>query len=402
MASHRGRIATCLRSPACRCRSGTRYASLRRRRSGAWSGSRYSPRDCGPYDSHYATDRPAQPWFLLGSLLTYLWKAGSAIDRNRKRKRARKLPVPVVSIGNITAGGTGKTPVTIELLDRLSQESIHTGLLLRGHRRAASNPVVVPNGRTRIPLSQTGDEAQLYHRRFNIPIGIYKDRYSVGKALITQTGARILLLDNGFQHLQLARDFDLVLIDALHPFGGGHLLPLGRLREPLEGLARADAFLITRSTEVACTAAIASVVRRYNAKAPIYHAYTVPRDWYTFGERAVTPAEINDGGPAVAFCGLGNPDSFWRTLRQVGIAPLEELAYDDHHRYTPAELRRIARHAQDIGAKTLITTAKDAVNLCEECEALIAPMKLYWLEIGIAMDDDGALFQSIAALAGTR
>ncbi|MDP9171512.1 MAG: tetraacyldisaccharide 4'-kinase, partial [Acidobacteriota bacterium] len=257
------------------------------------------------YAAKYPSCRPAQPRWMFLWFYAQIWRYASARDRRRKQARARKLPVPVVSVGNITAGGTGKTPVTIELLRDF--KAARPGLLTRGHGRSTHEIVVLPAGSEHIPVSLTGDEAQLYLRALAIPIGIGGERYDAGMRLLP--AAKLLFLDDGFQHLQLERDFDLVLVDALNPLGGGHLLPLGRLREPLDGLARAHAFLITRSDEVADTRAIEAVLRRYNPAAPIFHARTVARGW-SGDEGAAEPGDA----PSLAFCGLGNPQSFWNTL----------------------------------------------------------------------------------------
>jgi tetraacyldisaccharide-1-P 4'-kinase len=176
-----------------------------------------------------------------------------------------------------------------------------------------------------------------------------------------------------------------VLIDALRPFGGGHLLPLGRLREPLEGLARADAFLITRSQAVANLPAIVSTLRRYNPGAPVYFAWLENRRWTNLKGETVDAGTLS-GVRSVAFCGLGNPETFWRSLATMDIFAMERHSYGDHHRYTPSELRRLARHSRELGAEILLTTAKDAINLCPEFEAVADPLKVYWLEIGIGID----------------
>jgi len=323
----------------------------------------------------------------------FVWKLGSAWDRRRKLARMRRLPVPVVSIGNITAGGTGKTPVAIELLRAF--QSLRPGLLTRGYGRSTHQNVLLLSASDTRPVELTGDEAQLFRQASGAAIGIGADRFAVGTELVNAAHPGVIFLDDGFQHLQLHRDFDLVLVDALRPFGGGHLIPLGRLREPLAGLSRAGAFVITRASEAPNTDAIAATLRRYNPAAPIFYATTVARQWHkpdgtTFAVDALPQPR------AVAFCGLGNPESFWRTLRGLGVEPLGRYTWEDHHRYSPAEIRRLAQHAQDIGAQCLLTTAKDAVNLPPDCAALIAPLELFWLEISIEFDRPEELHALIA------
>jgi tetraacyldisaccharide 4'-kinase len=341
------------------------------------------------YETGYPCERDAQPAYALLWLLSLLWQAGSARDQRAKSGRTVRLPVPVVSVGNITTGGTGKTPVTIELLREF--RGMNAGLLTRGHGRAAREGVVFLEGDENITLALSGDEAQLCMRQARIPIGIGPDRHAMGMQLLREVHLRVLFLDDGFQHLQLHRDFDLVLIDSLRPFGGGHLVPLGRLREPLDGLARASAFLITRADEVPTGRAIESVLRRYNAPAPIFHARTVPANWR---DAAGVEFELDlfKNSRAVAFCGLGNPQAFWKTLRRLNIEPLACYEYEDHHQYTPSEIRRLAQHARDLGADMLLTTAKDAVNLAADYAAIMGKVKLYWLEIRTEIDRREELF----------
>ncbi len=229
------------------------------------------------YETCYPVERKPQPAWMFLWLLAQIWKAGSARDRAKKLARQRTLAAPVISVGNITAGGTGKTPVTLELLRDLAP--LKPGVLTRGHGRNTQDIIVLPKGTERRPVSCTGDEAQLFLRFARAPVGIGTERATAGERLLGEADVRVLLLDDGLQHLQLRRDFDLVLIDALRPFGGGHLLPLGRLREPLEGLARADAFLITRSRATANLSAIVSALRRYNRDAPVYFAWLENRRW---------------------------------------------------------------------------------------------------------------------------
>jgi tetraacyldisaccharide 4'-kinase len=303
----------------------------------------------------------------------------------------------VISVGNITTGGTGKTPVTIELLREFRESK--AGLLTRGYGRTYRENVLIVDGHGHFPRSLTGDEAQLFMRAARVPIGIGADRYAVGQGLL-RAGAdvRLFFLDDGFQHRQLHRDFDLVLIDALRPFGGGHLVPLGALREPLQGLARANAFLITRADEAPNTKAIEAVLRRYNPAAPVFRAHTVPAIWRDAAGAALEPEGIHDrlqGKRVVAFCGLGNPQAFWKTLKRLGIEPVARYEYDDHHQYTPSQIRRLAQHARDVGAEVLLTTAKDAVNLAPDFPAIIREVTLYWLEIRTEIEGREDLFQLI-------
>jgi tetraacyldisaccharide 4'-kinase len=216
----------------------------------------------------------------------------------------------------------------------------------------------------------------------------------VGKQLLKAVDLSVLFLDDGFQHLQLHRDFDLVTIDALRPFGSDELVPLGSLREPLSGLARANAFVITRADEAPNVKAIEFVLRRYNPVAPIFHARTVPEKWRGI-DGAVLEPEAFRNRHVVAFCGLGNPRAFWKTLRRLGIEPLGCYEYDDHHQYTPSELRRLARHARDLGAEALLTTEKDGVNLDPDYTAIVGDVKLYRLEIKTEIDRKEELFRLI-------
>lgn len=349
------------------------------------------------YESRYPDERRAQPaWFFLWCFAK-IWQAGSAWDRRAKRGRASELPVPVVSVGNITAGGTGKTPVTIELLREF--ECSRAALVTRGHGRGTSEILVLPTGKEQLPVYLTGDEAQLYMRQANAPIAIGADRYEAGSRLLASAHPGVIFLDDGFQHIQLKRDFDLVLIDSLHPFGGGHLLPQGRLREPLDGLARANAFLLTRADECPNLRAIESVLRSANPRAPIFRSRVTGRRWTNERGEHLAVRSMPGAG-SVAFCGLGNPKTFWRTLDQLGIDSAHRFEYGDHHRYTPLEMRRLARYAAAQGAERLLTTAKDAVNLCPEFASIIQPLRIYWLEIGVEIEQCAEFIGLIKSAVG--
>ena len=345
-------------------------------------------------DSKYPCHRPAQPEFAVLWFFSTIWRVTSARDRRAKLRRRRTLPVPVISVGNITTGGTGKTPVTIELLRAF--QAAAPAVLTRGYGRNTKEIVVARPGDQTLPVSLTGEEAQLFLRTGAVPVGIAPERYDAGTALLAEFTPGLFILDDGLQHLQLARSFDLVLIDALDPFGRGYLLPLGRLREPLDGLKRASAFVITHSFQAPSIRGIESALRRYNPRAPIFRARTSAERWAD-AEGAWYDLAHFAGMPAVAFCGLGNPESFWRSLQSIGVDPIDYHSYGDHHRYRPAEIRRLAQHAIQNGADVLLTTAKDSVNLPPDFEALIAPLKLYWLEIRIEIEGAEDLIRRIEA-----
>jgi tetraacyldisaccharide 4'-kinase len=194
----------------------------------------------------------------------------------------------------------------------------------------------------------------------------------------------VIVLDDGFQHVRLDRRVDIVLIDALNPFRGGDVFPVGRLREPMRQLSRADVFVITRSEYGPMLPAIEAELRRRNPRAPIFHSRVEPVSWIEIGTGVehTNPPFTRAG----AFCGLGNPLSFWRTLRSLGIEPVEELEFADHHRYLPREMRNLADSFRQAGADAMLTTEKDAVNLCDDCLDLIAPLRLYWLKIRPVLD----------------
>ncbi len=309
----------------------------------------------------------------------------------------RELPVPVISVGNITMGGTGKTPCVLRMAELLRGAGRRPGILTRGYGRGSpeSRLLLAPGAAAR--AEHTGDEPQIFVRAAVAPVGVGADRFATGTGLIRQFAVDVLLLDDGFQHRRLARAVDIVLVDALQPFGGGRLFPLGRLREPLEGLARAGIFLITRSEFSDLPRAIEAVLGRYNPKAPVFCARVGPRAWVEHGTGREFPVAARPFERAGVICGLGNPLSFRRTLESLGVAAVDWVEFPDHHRYRPDELRRVAQQAQARGATALVTTEKDAMNLPDDWEPLVAPLALYWLKASMAIDREPEFFEWIAA-----
>jgi len=327
--------------------------------------------------------------------LSLLWRAGAAWNRHRGLKRRRALDAPVLSVGNITVGGTGKTPFVLYLAQLLRRAGHTPGILSRGHGRHSLEQHLILEPGARVKVSRSGDEPQIFLRSGVAPVGIGKDRYRNGRALEERFGVDVLILDDGFQHVQLERQLDVVLIDALLPFGGGALVPLGRLREPLQALARADAIVMTR---VDCCRAESSQqrrVRRYNAHAPIFRAHTAPEFWVDAASGNQIPAGEPPFTRAGAFCALGNPESFWCILDLMGIRRVDSVEFSDHHKYWPRELRWLRDQFVASKAEAILTTEKDSINLCEGWQELLAPLRLYWLKIGIQVEEEEELAKLI-------
>ncbi|MGH9581889.1 MAG: tetraacyldisaccharide 4'-kinase, partial [Bryobacteraceae bacterium] len=296
-----------------------------------------------------------------------------------------------VSIGGITIGGSGKTPFANYLAASLHERGYAAAILTRGYRRRspARNLVLAPG--TKIPPAFTGDEAQIFLRAAIAPIGIGADRYETANILLRQfPSTRVLILDDGFQHARLRRDLDLVLIDGLDPLGRNAVFPLGRLREPPEALSRADIFIVTRSENELHFEAIRKRIKEYNRRAPAFRTRIVARCWRDYETGACLP-EL-PARRVGAFCGLGNPENFWRTLESLGLEVVFRWPFGDHHSYKPFELQRVAHQARIHGAEILITTEKDRINCPPHLGKIIAPLDLAWLEIDVQMDDENEFF----------
>jgi tetraacyldisaccharide 4'-kinase len=268
--------------------------------------------------------------------------------------RTRKLPGTVISVGNLTVGGTGKTPMVLWIAEQLAAEGKNTAILTRGYRGTSSADT---RGE---PQS---DEVALLRERLSgkVKIGVGADRYKNGEVL-ARHGTEYFVLDDGFQHLRLARDADIVLIDATDPFGGGMTLPAGRLREPISALRRADIVVITRSVQ-APTPAIEAMIRRHT-RSPIFYAATKLENVLRVPQLAVgLPQEQWPGARFMAFCGIGNPSAFFEDLGRWGFQVAGERSFPDHHVYNTREVEELELAAAICGADALLCTEKDVWNL---------------------------------------
>jgi len=285
----------------------------------------------------------------------------------------RRLPCPVVSLGNITVGGTGKTTAARWLVRRLLEWGRSPAVLSRGYRAAAVGPrdvaVVADREAVRLDAAAGGDEPVLLARSLpGVPVLVGKRRVASAERALREFAPDVLVLDDAFQYWRLAKDVEIVLLDAANPFGHGAVFPRGQLREPLRGLRRAHAAILTHAAwaDAGGRAAVRTRLERLlPAGAPIAearHRAVALRDHVTGGSiplGALAPAR-----GWVAFSGLGRPDSFLRTLREAGAGDLTARLFPDHHRYTAADLAELSASAA--GGAGLLTTEKDAVKIAPE------------------------------------
>jgi tetraacyldisaccharide 4'-kinase len=385
-------IGRLLDDPEARLRLGERARRLAESRRGA------TGRAVGAvievYEDAIPCPRPPAPLHWLLWPLARLWRTGSAWQRARQLAMRESLPAPVISIGSLSMGGSGKTPFVLWLARILAERGFHPGILTRGYRRRNPEKLTVLAPGERTPAARTGDEAQIFLRAAVAPVGIGADRLPAGRALAARFHTDVLILDDGYQHWRLGRNLDIVLVDALDPFGGGEVFPLGRLREPPDALARAHMFVITRAEPGRTYKGIEARLRAVNPAAPVFRARLAPEGWTDAGSGEQFDAAGLPFSRVAAFCGLANPASFWRTLAVLGQRPVAKWAFADHHRYRPVELKRLAAEARHAGAEALLTTEKDVMNLCGDAVKLVAPVRLLWLRIGLEVENQEQLLQA--------
>lgn len=278
----------------------------------------------------------------------------------------RQLPCRVVSVGNLTSGGTGKTPVVIALAQWLTSTGKRVGVLSRGYRRTSRDKhLLVSDGiRVLADASDAGDEPYLIARRCTgVVVAVGVDRYRLGRWVLDRFPLDYLLLDDGFQHLALRRDVDLVLLDASDAMGIRALLPAGRLREPIAAAARADAVLVTRIAPGFEVESVLTALRGVRLKRRPYPVQFAPECLVHVSTGAFEKIDFVRGRRAVAVSGIGNPASFRSLLETLGVKVQEELRFPDHHAYSDEDLQRIRTRAAAIGAEFILTTEKDAGKL---------------------------------------
>jgi len=297
--------------------------------------------------------------------------------------KSSKLAAPVLSVGNITAGGTGKTPLVEHLARIVAANGRKVCILTRGYGRENPGQRVIVSDGTEVLATdrEAGDEPSLLARNLRGVAAVISDanRIAAGRWAIENLGTEVFVLDDGFQHLQLARNLNIATIDASNPWGNGRLLPRGILREPVAGLRRADCIVITRANQTENLEGLRDELRSINNTAPLFTSRMRTRALFRLGtiERVEKPES-----PLAAFCAVGNHESFVRQAEARELKIAKTVVFGDHHRYTQNDLDKIVNEARRAGSEALLTTAKDAVKLGE----LSIPMSCYVLDIEIEID----------------
>jgi tetraacyldisaccharide 4'-kinase len=313
---------------------------------------------------------------LLKSFAARLYAAGVRWRLRRYRSgrlKIHKLNAPVISVGNLTVGGTGKTPCTSFIANFLRADGLNVAILSRGYKRQSKGLVEVSNGREILcDAAQAGDEPYLLAQLCpGVRVVVNADRYAAGKWLEAQTKMDVFLLDDGYQHLRLHRDLNLLLLDGEDPVGNGRVLPAGILREPIEEIVRAEVVIGTRITR-AVRDDLRILLYVFGAsKPPLFFAHHEIAEFKLLN--AATPLTTFKQAKIATFSGIAQPERFFADLQQQQLQLVHSQAFPDHHRYRAEELEAFLRQAHAQQATAIVTTEKDAANLPS---AILSSVKL--------------------------
>ena len=275
------------------------------------------------------------------------------------------LDCPVISIGNLTVGGTGKTPAVELAVRTLTDLGYRPAVVSRGYgRRGGGVQIVADAASIRLDAEEAGDEPFLLARRLpGVPVVVGANRYEAGLAACARFGVTAIVLDDGFQHRTLRKDLEIVMARAGQPWGNGRLLPGGPLREPLTGLERAHLIVATGARRPADAGEVSATAARLAPAVPVLTAMHVPTECFESSGMKFVALETLGGARLLAFAGIGSPAGFRRTLGEAGATVVEFQEFSDHHWYTREDLARLARRAAEVHADGFVTTEKDWVRL---------------------------------------
>ncbi len=349
---------------------------------------------------------PPRFWFPFLAFFCRLYGAGVGIRQWGYQcglMKRESLPGAVVSIGNLTAGGTGKTPAVLFLASWAAESGYRVAVLSRGYGGKYGPEVLVVSDGTHLTASprESGDEPYLLAKRLqNVPVLVSRKRYQAGWYAHEKLGCDFFILDDGFQHVGLERDLDLVLIDSESPFGNGYLLPLGPLREPVDHLSRADACVLTRFKDPSSGDGTLSALKKRFPGKHFFCANHVPEKVVFPGSGKELEPEHLKGKRVVAFAGIAKPDTFRLTLETLGADLAGFRSFRDHYSFRPEDIRSLITFKQSVGAGYLLTTEKDWVRI-----ASIGPeiSEIGYLSIRFSLiKDEDAFFRMIRERAEAK
>jgi len=299
--------------------------------------------------------------------------------------KAFRAEVPVISIGNLSVGGTGKTPVVIYLAALMQKQGFKPAVISRGYGRLSKGQVIVSDGNTLInDIKMSGDEPALIAEKLSsIPVIVDGNRKAAIITAVEKLNCDLILLDDAFQHLKVQRDFDLLVVDSTNPCGNGFLLPAGPLRDPLSRLHDGQAVVLTRVDQVDNWPALKDRVSKITA-GPVFTSSHQPAQVRGLNSGEILELSSLPGKKVFCFTGIGNPASFWQTVQSAGLEIVNVKAFPDHHWYSAADLGQLEQEAEQSKADFLLCTAKDAVRLRQ---IDTDPLNIYYLEIDLKINE---------------
>lgn len=306
--------------------------------------------------------------------------------------KSNKVDARVVCIGNITAGGTGKTTAVLLAAQLLSKAGVKTAIISRGYKRDKKEKVKVLFDNDLLNWQETGDEPYMMSQmlaEYKVPVAVSSDRYAAACEVIKEFKSEVLLLDDGLQHHKLQRDANIILVNARDPFGNGHLLPYGILREPISALKRADLVILTHSNLVSEEERIKlkEKIKTYKEDLEVLQAIHKPDYFYDVINRNKMALE-DIKGEVVSFCGLGDPASFEQILKNLGLKIKQTWRFKDHNAYTLQEIESLNSFRKGL---PLITTFKDYVKFPKGWREILKD-KIYILAINLEIKEGNDLF----------
>ena len=314
----------------------------------------------------------------------------------------RQVDAPVISVGNLTVGGTGKTPLVEWIANQLARNGLRVTVLTRGYGRESSGRVVVSDGNViHTDVDKAGDEPFLLAQNLigRAAVICDEDRFASAAWAIEHLESDLFVLDDAFQHQRIKRDLNILTIDANSPWGDGKLLPQGKLREPISELSRADCVVITRAVD---SGRVDELRNEIESRCPGLPTFVSRTEFLGLRNlnRTNSPSEVNPIRlqPIAAFCGIGSPESFFSLLRGAGFQLRDTREFRDHYKYKQADIDRVVNHATQSGAEALLTTAKDAVKL----KSLSFALPCYIVDIAIEIEDQEKFLECISRAVAVR